>query len=28
VVAEDLTGQNREFATLVANIRRHVGLSA
>jgi uncharacterized protein (DUF362 family) len=28
LVAEDLTGQNREFAALVANIRRDVGLDA
>jgi uncharacterized protein (DUF362 family) len=27
LVTEDLTGRNGEFATLVANIRRHVGLS-
>jgi uncharacterized protein (DUF362 family) len=28
IVAEDLTGQNQEFAALVANIRRDVGLDA
>jgi hypothetical protein len=28
LVAEDLTGQNREFAALVAHIRHAVGLDA
>jgi hypothetical protein len=27
LVAEDLTGASREFAMLVADIRRHIGLT-